>query len=52
MNEPLPGKIIQQGNLGNSPHKFVWYDRTHKEDDQVRIIVVKPSWFLSKNMAI
>lgn len=38
MNETLPGKIIQQGNLGNSPHKFVWYNRTHKEDDQVRII--------------
>jgi formamidopyrimidine-DNA glycosylase len=31
MNETLPGKIIQQRKLGNSPHKFVWYNRTHKE---------------------
>ncbi len=31
MNQTLPGKTIQQGNLGNSPHKFVWYNRTHEE---------------------
>jgi formamidopyrimidine-DNA glycosylase len=31
MNDTLPGKIIKQGNLGNSPHKFVWYNRSHEE---------------------
>jgi formamidopyrimidine-DNA glycosylase len=31
MNETLTGKTIQQGKLGNSPHKFVWYNRTHEE---------------------
>jgi formamidopyrimidine-DNA glycosylase len=31
MNKTIRGKIIQQGSLGNSPHKFVWYNRTHEE---------------------
>lgn len=31
MNKTLKGKIIQLGQLGNSPHKFVWYNRTHEE---------------------
>jgi formamidopyrimidine-DNA glycosylase len=31
MNDTLPGKIIQSGRLGNSPHKFVWYNRSHEE---------------------
>jgi formamidopyrimidine-DNA glycosylase len=31
MNATLTGKIIQRGMLGNSPHKFVWYNRTHEE---------------------
>ena len=26
MNESMTGKIIQKGELGNSPHKFVWYN--------------------------
>jgi formamidopyrimidine-DNA glycosylase len=26
MTESLAGKRITQGNLGNSPHKFVWYN--------------------------
>ncbi|MCJ7625208.1 MAG: hypothetical protein MUO76_17055 [Anaerolineaceae bacterium] len=30
-NETLMGKIVQNGLLGNSPHKFVWYNRTHEE---------------------
>ena len=29
MNETIKGKTIQSGSLGNSPHKFVWYNRTH-----------------------
>lgn len=31
MNSVLPGKVVQEGLLGNSPHKFVWYNRTHDE---------------------
>lgn len=31
MNETLQGKTIQHGRLGNSPHKFVWYNRSHDE---------------------
>lgn len=28
MNEVLKGKIIKSGHLGNSPHKFVWYNQS------------------------
>ena len=31
MNDTLTGKIIRGGSLGNSPHKFVWYNRTPDE---------------------
>jgi formamidopyrimidine-DNA glycosylase len=31
MNEALQGKTIRRGQLGNSPHKFVWYNCTHEE---------------------
>jgi formamidopyrimidine-DNA glycosylase len=31
MNETLAGKTIRRGSLGNSPHKFVWYNRTPDE---------------------
>lgn len=31
INEQLSGKVIQSGCLGNSPHKFVWYNRSHDE---------------------
>lgn len=31
MNESLKGKIIQKGLLGNTPHKFVWDNRSHDE---------------------
>jgi formamidopyrimidine-DNA glycosylase len=31
MNDTLQGKTVQRGQLGNSPHKFVWYNRTHDE---------------------
>ena len=31
INESLTGKIIQKGQLGNSLHKFVWYNRTDAE---------------------
>ncbi len=31
MNETLTGKTVRKGSLGNSPHKFVWYNRSHAE---------------------
>jgi formamidopyrimidine-DNA glycosylase len=31
MNETIRGKIIREGHLGNSPHKFVWYNRAPEE---------------------
>jgi len=31
INETVAGKTIRGGVLGNSPHKFVWYNRTHEE---------------------
>jgi len=31
INETLRGKNIREGRLGNSPHKFVWYNRTNEE---------------------
>jgi formamidopyrimidine-DNA glycosylase len=35
MNDTLQGKTIQKGQLGNSPHKFVWYNRTHDEFERL-----------------
>ena len=31
INQTLTGKRIAKGSLGNSPHKFVWYNRSHEE---------------------
>jgi len=31
MNETLAGKVVKEGIRGNSPHKFVWYNRTPEE---------------------
>jgi formamidopyrimidine-DNA glycosylase len=31
INKKLVGKTVKVGNLGNSPHKFVWYNRKHDE---------------------
>ena len=31
INATLAGKTIRQGSLGNSPHKFVWYNRLPDE---------------------
>jgi formamidopyrimidine-DNA glycosylase len=31
INKTLVGKTIKRGHLGNSPHKFVWYNRKHDE---------------------
>ena len=35
MSESLTGKTIQRGTLGNSPHKFVWYNRSHEEFERL-----------------
>jgi formamidopyrimidine-DNA glycosylase len=35
MNDTLKGKVIQKGQLGNSPHKFVWYNRSYEEFEQL-----------------
>ena len=33
INETITGKVIQKGSLGNSPHRFVWYNRSADEFD-------------------
>jgi len=35
MNTSVKGKGIAGGNLGNSPHKFVWYNRSDDEFAQL-----------------
>ena len=35
MNASLAGKTIQKGQLGNSPHKFVWYNREPEEFERL-----------------
>jgi formamidopyrimidine-DNA glycosylase len=31
INATLQGKTVLSGSLGNKPHKFVWYNRSHEE---------------------
>lgn len=31
MNNTLRGRVVRTGSLGNKPHKFVWYNRSHEE---------------------
>lgn len=31
VNDSLSGRKVRDGYLGNSPHKFVWYNRSHEE---------------------
>lgn len=31
IDEELRGKRVVRGELGNSPHKFVWYNRSHED---------------------
>jgi formamidopyrimidine-DNA glycosylase len=31
MNATLAGKTLRSGELGNSPHKFVWYNCSHED---------------------
>lgn len=49
INNTLKGKTIQAGHLGNSPHKFVWYNRTHEEFSRLtRGKVIGESWTKGK----
>ncbi len=35
INETLTGKTIRKGSLGNTPHKFVWYNTSHAEFERL-----------------
>jgi formamidopyrimidine-DNA glycosylase len=35
INETLTGKTIRKGSLGNTPHKFVWYNKNHAEFERL-----------------
>jgi formamidopyrimidine-DNA glycosylase len=35
MKDALAGKTVEKGQLGNSPHKFVWYNRSHEEFERL-----------------
>ena len=35
INRTLQGKVIRSGQLGNSPHKFVWYNRGPEEFEKL-----------------
>ena len=35
INATLSGKTIRRGVLGNSPHKFVWYNTSHEEFERL-----------------
>jgi formamidopyrimidine-DNA glycosylase len=35
MGKTLHGKVVERGRLGNSPHKFVWYNRKPAEFDRL-----------------
>ena len=49
VNRVMKGKTIQQGRLGNSPHKFVWYNRSHDEFKQLtKGKVVGEAWSKGK----
>jgi formamidopyrimidine-DNA glycosylase len=35
INDTLQGKVVRKGILGNSPHKFVWYNRTREDFERL-----------------
>ncbi len=37
LNVTVQGKTISEGRLGNSPHKFVWYNRKPAEFAQLTL---------------
>ncbi len=49
INDTLKGKTIQKGMLGNSPHKFLWYNRSHDEFEKLtRGKVIGEAWVQGK----
>jgi formamidopyrimidine-DNA glycosylase len=49
VNDTLRGKTIQKGQLGNSPHKFVWYNRSPEEFERLtRGLTVGEAWARGK----
>jgi formamidopyrimidine-DNA glycosylase len=49
MNEALTGRMVQKGQLGNSPHKFVWYNRSREEFGALTAAkTVGPAWAKGK----
>ena len=45
INSTLKGKTIRSGHLGNTPHKFVWYNRSHDEFEKLtRGKTIGKSW--------
>ncbi len=52
VNATLPGKVVQHGSLGNSPHKFVWYNHspqefaTLTENKQVGLAHARGRWLM------
>jgi formamidopyrimidine-DNA glycosylase len=37
MSQTIRGRTVALGNLGNSPHKFVWYNRKPKEFERLTL---------------
>jgi formamidopyrimidine-DNA glycosylase len=35
INDTLQGKVVRKGSLGNSPHKFVWYNQTREDFERL-----------------
>jgi formamidopyrimidine-DNA glycosylase len=54
MNETLKGKRIKKGVLGNTPHKFVWYNQSHTDFEKltqgktIGVATVKGRWLLTE----
>ena len=54
INQTLRGKTIREGSLGNSPHKFVWYNRTPDEfakltrEKTIGEVRVKGRWMMTE----
>jgi formamidopyrimidine-DNA glycosylase len=49
INATLMAKRIRRGQLGNNPHKFLWYNRTHEEFERLtKGKVVGEAWAKGK----
>lgn len=49
INKTVTGKVVKKGSLGNTPHKFVWYNRTPEEfEAQTRGKRVGEAWARGK----